>query len=76
MDLSDVKYAIPDETIGATITALEFARSRYVQEATDLIRAARYERDEELVKLSRKLGRERLEQADATAALVEFYLHL
>lgn len=76
MELNDVKYALSDETIGATITALEFARSRYVQEATALLKSARDEQDVELVKLSRKLGKERLEKADATAALVDFYLHL
>lgn len=76
MELNDVKYALSDETIGATITALEFTRSRYVQEATALLKSAREEQDVELVKLSRKLGKERLEKADTTAALVDFYLHL
>lgn len=76
MNLPDVKYAIPADTLTATISALEFARDRYEQEASALIGAARHEQDEVLVRLSRKLGRERLEQADRTGDLVDFFLHL
>lgn len=76
MDLPDVKYAIPAETLTATISALEFAMIRYEQEAAALLDTARHEQDETLAKLGRKLGRKRLEQADRTANLVDFYLHL
>lgn len=76
MSLPDVKYALSDDTISSTITALEFARSRYEREAAVLISATQRSQDEKLVRLSWKLGRERLEQANVTAALVDFYLNL
>lgn len=76
MNLPEVKYSIPADIMTATIAALEFAQSRYEQEAATLIGAARHEQDEVLVNLSRKLGRERLEQADQAAKLVNFYLNL
>ena len=76
MKLPDVKYAIPDTILTDTITTLEFALSRYEQEATALIGAARHEQDEVLTSLGRKLGRERLMQSDRTAELLDFYLNL
>lgn len=76
MNLPEVKYSIPQDILTATITALEFALSRYEQEAAALIGAARHEQDDVLTSLSRKLGRERLEQADQAAKLVSFYLNL
>lgn len=66
---------ITQEQLDAVIKALEFARDRCEQEAAALIGAAGWEQDEPLVRLSRKLGRERMEQAVETAALVEFFLH-
>lgn len=71
-----MKIELSQEQLDGTIAALEFAQDRYEQEAAALIGAARHEQDETLVRLSRKLGRERLEQADRTAILVDFYLHL
>lgn len=76
MNLPEVKYSIPADILTATITALEFAQSRYEQEAAALIGAARHEQDEVLTSLGRKLGRERLAQADRAAELVNFYLKL
>ncbi len=81
MNLPDVKYAIPDEILADTIKTLEFAQSRYEQEAAALIGAAligaaRHEQDEVLTSLGRKLGRERLMQSDRAAELVAFYLNL
>lgn len=76
MKLPNVKYAIPQEILNDTIAALEFVQERYEQEATALISAALYEQDETLVRLSRKLGCQRLEMADRAAELVDFYLSL
>lgn len=70
-----MKIEISQEQLDDTITALEFAVVRYEQEAAALLDTARHEQDEVLVRLSRKLGRKRLEQADRTANLVDFYLH-
>lgn len=71
-----MKIELSQEQLDATISALEFAMVRYEQEAAALIDTARHEQDEVLVRLSRKLGRTRLEQADAVTALVDYYLHL
>ena len=80
MKMPDVKYAIPAETLTSTISALEFARDRYEQDAAALfgaaLVAAKTEQGEAFVKLSLKLGQENLEQADKTANLVDFYLSL
>lgn len=76
MKLPDVKYPIPAKTLTDTVTALEFAQTRYEQEAAALISTSQHEQDETLVKLSRKLGRERLAQAERTSELVDFYLSL
>lgn len=69
-----MKIEITQDQLDDTIKALEFAQTRYEQEAAALIGAARHEQDETLVRLSRKLGRERLEQSDRASALVDFYL--
>ena len=71
-----MKIELTQDQLNATIKVLEFAQGRYEQEAAALIGAAQHEQDETLVRLSRELGREHLEQADQASNLVEFYLSL
>lgn len=71
-----MKIELTQEQLDATIAALEFAETRYEQEAAALISAARHEQDEVLCRLSWKLGRKRLEQSDRVGELVDFFQHL
>lgn len=64
---------ITQEQLDAVIEALEFAQVRCEQEAAALIGAAGREQDETIVRLGRRLGRERMEQAVQAAALADFF---
>ena len=75
MKLPDVKYAIPAETLNATIKVLEFAQTRSEQEAASLFYAACSADEHDHEKIWR-LGLERMELAEKAAELVDFYLHL
>lgn len=66
---------ITQKQLDAVIEALEFAQARCEQEAAALIGAAGREQDETIVRLGRRLGRERMEQAVQAAALADFFLH-
>ena len=71
-----MKIELTQDQLDGTIKALEFAQARCEQEAAALIGAAQHEKDEPLVRLSRKLGQERLNQANHISKLLDFYLYL
>lgn len=75
-----MKIEITQDQLDATIKALEFAQTRYEQDAVAIfgamLSAVEQEPDETRVKQSQKLGWEWLDMADRTSELVDFFLHL